>query len=411
MPNKMKKIRLLLLLATLHFSSSNSAQVKYGTNSTSISSCSLLELESTNKGLLLPRLTLSQRNSIATPLEGLEIWCIDCGLSGEYQYYTGTLWNTASNVPDAPTITNVVNGYSQVTLYFTAPAVIGSSPITSYTITISPGNRKVTVFSSPYTFTDLTSGTAYTFTVAANNAYGRSIESNTSASITPLSDSPSGSAICNGTVATKVVEITSSATGRIWMDRNLGASRAATAYNDYMAFGCFYQWGRGNDGHASITWTASNSATRVTTTTTNVLSTVDTPSDSKFIISSATSYYYDWRSPPNNLLWQGISGTNNPCPNGYRIPTKAELDSEFNTGDNSITNYINAYSNGGGLKFVAAGQGGNGTSSSIAAGNGTNYWTSTKKGANSYYRYASFTASTGIYRERGCAFSVRCIKN
>jgi hypothetical protein len=406
----MKKIRLLLLLATLHFSSSNSAQVKYGTNSTSIASCSLLELESTNKGLLLPRLTLLQRNAIVSPLAGLEIWCTDCGLSGEYQYYTGTLWNTASNVPDAPTITNVVNGYSQVTLYFTASTVIGSSPITSYTITISPGNRKVTTLSSPYIFTDLISGTAYTFTVAANNAYGSSIESNTSASITPLSDSPSGSAICNGTVATKVVEIISSATGRIWMDRNLGASRVATAYNDYMAFGCFYQWGRGNDGHASMTWTASNSATRVTTTTTNVLSTVDTPSDSKFI-DAISSIYDDWRNPSNNLLWQGPSGINNPCPTGYRIPTKAELDSEFDTAVNPITNYFNAYSNGGGLKFVAAGYGGIGSNSSIAAGNGVNYWTSTNKGANSYYRYSSYNASIGIYRERGCGFSVRCIKN
>ena len=39
------------------------------------------------------------------------------------------------------------------------------------------------------------------------------------------------------------------------MDRNLGASRAANAKNDYQAYGCLYQWGRGNDGHASITYT------------------------------------------------------------------------------------------------------------------------------------------------------------
>jgi uncharacterized protein (TIGR02145 family) len=206
------------------------------------------------------------------------------------------------------------------------------------------------------------------------------------------------------------MEITSSATGRIWMDRNLGASRAATAYNDYMAFGCFYQWGRGNDGHASVIWVASNSGSRVTTTTTNVLSTVDTPSDSKFIVATS-SIYIDWRNPSNNLLWQGPSGINNPCPSGFRVPTKAELDSEFDTAVNPITNYINAYSNGGGLKLVAAGYGGVGEDSAFTAGNGGNYWTSTKKGANSYYRYASFTTSTGIYRERGCAFSVRCIKN
>jgi uncharacterized protein (TIGR02145 family) len=196
------------------------------------------------------------------------------------------------------------------------------------------------------------------------------------------------------------------------MDRNLGASRAATAYNDYMAYGCFYQWGRGNDGHASITWTNSNSGTRVTTTTTNVLSTVDSPNNSSYIISSASSsYYYDWRSPPNNLLWQGISGTNNPCPNGYRIPTKAELDSEFDTAVDPITDNFNAYSNGGGLKFVAAGQGGNSTSSTIVAGTSGNYWTSSKKVAYSYIRNTTNSRSKSEYKERACAYSVRCIKN
>ena len=143
----MKKIRLLLLLVTLHFSNVNSAQVKYGANSTSIASCSLLELESTNKGLLLPRLTLSQRNAIVSPLAGLEIWCIDCGVNGEYQLYIGNSWKIISSVPDAPTITNVSKVDSAVALCLTAPSVAGTRPITSYTITISPGNRKVIGFS------------------------------------------------------------------------------------------------------------------------------------------------------------------------------------------------------------------------------------------------------------------------
>jgi hypothetical protein len=42
---------------------------------------------------------------------------------------------------------------------------------------------------------------------------------------------------------TQVVEVQNPVTGRIWMDRNLGASRAATSPTDSEAYGDLYQWG------------------------------------------------------------------------------------------------------------------------------------------------------------------------
>lgn len=48
---------------------------------------------------------------------------------------------------------------------------------------------------------------------------------------------------------TAVVDVTNPATGRTWMDRNLGASRAATSPTDAQALGDLYQWGRSADGH------------------------------------------------------------------------------------------------------------------------------------------------------------------
>lgn len=33
---------------------------------------------------------------------------------------------------------------------------------------------------------------------------------------------------------------------------------------------------------------------------------------------------YDWRNPKNDNLWHGVSGTNNPCPTGFRLPTERE---------------------------------------------------------------------------------------
>ena len=118
----------------------------------------------------------------------------------------------------------------------------------------------------------------------------------------------------DGTLAVEV----RSATGRIWMDRNLGASRAATSSTDTEAIGDLYQWGRGPDGHQ-----------KVTSSSTNTLSNSDTPGHSKFI--TTTTSPRDWRIPQNENLWQGSKGINNPCPSGYHVPTKAEWEAEINS--------------------------------------------------------------------------------
>ena len=100
------------------------------------------------------------------------------------------------------------------------------------------------------------------------------------------------------------------------MDRNLGATQVATSPTDSLAYGFYYQWGRGSDGHqiptSGLTWSTSSS---------------DTPGHSDFVLTEAPPY--DWRIPKNNNLWQGESGTNNPCPAGFRIPTKTEWETEM----------------------------------------------------------------------------------
>ncbi|MCB4775622.1 MAG: hypothetical protein LGB73_02465, partial [Sulfurovum sp.] len=41
-------------------------------------------------------------------------------------------------------------------------------------------------------------------------------------------------------------------TGRIWLDRNLGAQKVAESVWDLAAIGWYYQWGRETDGHQFI---------------------------------------------------------------------------------------------------------------------------------------------------------------
>lgn len=91
-----------------------------------------------------------------------------------------------------------------------------------------------------------------------------------------------------------------SPTGKVWMDRNLGASQVATAVDDDDAYGDLYQWGRGADGHE-----------KRDSDTTPTRSDSDTPGHGDFITTSSEPY--DWRTGQNDDLWQGVSGTNNPC--------------------------------------------------------------------------------------------------
>jgi hypothetical protein len=123
---------------------------------------------------------------------------------------------------------------------------------------------------------------------------------------------------------------TYSLTGRIWMDRNLGATQVASSSTDYLAFGSLFQWGRRADGHQLINWTSATAATPQTATTTSGPVNTNTPSPGVNFV-KVTNTAIDWRTNQNNSLWQGVNGINNPCPSGYRIPTQVEWQEEIDS--------------------------------------------------------------------------------
>ncbi|MFN6037391.1 MAG: hypothetical protein ACK452_02900, partial [Bacteroidota bacterium] len=266
---------------------------------------------------------------------------------------------------------------------------VSSTGVTGLTATLSAGNFANGSGALTYSITGTpsTNGTAS----FALNIGGQTCTLNVSVS-TLAGMYPAGSVFCNGPTA--IVDVLNPATGKTWMDRNLGASQVATSSTDVNSYGDLYQWGRGSDGHQ-----CRNSAT------TSTLSSTDQPGNSSFILAPNTPY--DWRKPQNVNLWQGVNGVNNPCPTGYRLPTETEWtaeDAAFST-----QNAAGAFASP--LKLPVAGNRFFSNGSLSIVGTGGKYWSSTVSSTNSRdLRFDSADAYvSGDFRARGN--SVRCLKD
>lgn len=202
---------------------------------------------------------------------------------------------------------------------------------------------------------------------------------------------------------TEIVDVTNPATGKTWMDRNLGASRQAIASDDYKAYGALFQWGRASDGHECITWTTSTSGTPLYGTT-SINSNTDNPGHSDFILEP--DYPYDWRVPQNDDMWkEDGTGVNNPCPDGYRLPTEDEWADEIASWSSEDAD--GAFSSP--LKLTVAGMRFWNVEGLMYPGIRGFYRSSTVY--NHGARYLQFYTSASLpssYRATG--YSVRCIK-
>lgn len=67
------------------------AQIGIGTSTPDKSA--ILDISSSNKGVLFPRLTKTQKDAINSPVEGLIVFCTDCCVDeSSLYYYNGTEW-------------------------------------------------------------------------------------------------------------------------------------------------------------------------------------------------------------------------------------------------------------------------------------------------------------------------------
>ena len=206
-----------------------------------------------------------------------------------------------------------------------------------------------------------------------------------------------------------------------WATRNLAAHGVFCAKSE--DYGALFQWGRRGDMHEQRT--SPNYPTNDNSSENGAVSSSGLDANGQ-IINTHAAYgkfikqndeLWDWRSPQKDDLWNSGKETapqktaNDPCPAGWRVPTKAELESLVTSGnewdDLKRGRYFGSETN---KIFLPASGGRNcGRGEVNATGDVGFYWCSTVVDVNVHYLYFY---SENVYVDgggRAAGFSVRCV--
>ena len=192
--------------------------------------------------------------------------------------------------------------------------------------------------------------------------------------------------------------VTSLETGRVWLDRNLGAKKLCDNATDVACFGDLYQWGREADGH------------ELKSSPLSILPNynLEVGSNLFFFDSGSGDYstHDDWAGEDKDgkireANWSKTDGTS-ICPVGYRVPSIQELRDEsiaIKKGFHSFLKIPNAGRRGYYAKYVNAKK-------------EFSLWSSTPSSRPLEYAFTIGKKYTkGLKRPRNEGVSVRCIKD
>ena len=119
------KARLIMLFCIL-FTAINlfSQSVSINTTGTAADTSAILDISSSSKGFLMPRMTQSQRLGIVLPADGLLIFQAD-SVKGFYYYHSSTGWTLLASGSE---VISSFNGITSVAQSFGTPGTSGTSP-------------------------------------------------------------------------------------------------------------------------------------------------------------------------------------------------------------------------------------------------------------------------------------------
>lgn len=105
-------MRRVLLLIGFVFSVLAGIAQNVGIGTTNPHPSAELDVQSTQRGFLPPRMTFSQRNAVSNPAQGLMIYCTDCDSNGQAQVFNGARWSNMMGgaaagilITDLPSVT------------------------------------------------------------------------------------------------------------------------------------------------------------------------------------------------------------------------------------------------------------------------------------------------------------------
>jgi len=253
-------------------------------------------------------------------------------------------------------------------------------------------------------FAGLSANTSYTITLSVTtNTETLSKNVSVKTKETPVVETPTTTT----PVATSITHngttygfVTSPYTGKVWLDRNLGASQVCTSSTDVACYGDYYQWGRNTDGHEdSGSGTTGTQATDVNN------------AGNSFILSNNDWASVDGTGATRTANWSATDGSS-VCPIGFRVPTIVELNAELlDAGSAQIQNRDDAFNSF--LKFPSAGWRLGYLGTIEYRGDQGTVWSSSVNGSVSQgIFFDSGRATTDAQLDkRGLGQSVRCLKD
>ena len=385
-----------IVVSAISFAQEQKAtKLHVGTTTATSDASAALDVTSTTKGFLPPRMTTTERDNINSAAKGLMVYntTLNC-----LQVNTGTpatpVWTCLSGTAATDPSTNgtgVVSAYACNTA--SAGTMTAGTMVSGVTQTITATVTTAGTYSISTTENGVTFAATGTFAgTGAQTIVLNATDTPTAVGTNAFALNTTPGCSFNRTTAAATPSVTSS-TGKTWMDRNLGATQVATSSTDVASYGDLYQWGRNKDGHQIRT--SSQTAGPVAAGTEGV----------NFITSSISPY--DWLTVQDNNRWQTVGEANNPCPSGYRLPTETELNNERTAF--STNNAAGAYASA--LKLPVAGLRNYSFGTLFYVGSNGYYWSSTVSGTSA--RYLNLYSSNANMSSNGRAygFSVRCIKD